>query len=733
MDFSKLKVVGLKAELKARSLPQSGLKQDLIDRLQAYEAQTHAQPLASSQPVAPAQPAGNDSRTESRTHQSTAKALSVSDLLVDAQPVTADVPATYGASQPIQTPALPDAQPDVRQRDIVRNTETPLTNGGSTKPQRAEAPIPTPSAPAAAAEPASTPSLPATASEDAQSLDQPISAAPRQASPSNGEVAEDTRKRKRRSVTPPPEEERVAQKKSKQADEGPSIHLQEDAAPPEDLKEKRRVDGPVRDVVMADTAAEPEMPAPSGGDPVVAKDGAPAESAPALEADIKGASDGAAEGIATSKAEQLDSQSQAPAEASSPREAKASETSAPAEKQGSPRRSPSSPSTTAPQRAAPGAKDARFQSLFAGQGSKHEAQALPAARRSADLDEPTAPAIHAATRALYIKDFMRPLQAPTLRDHLAALASAPGAPPDADIITNFHLDAIRTHALVSFSTVAAASRVRSALHMRVWPEERTRKPLWVDFIPEDKVGAWIDLEQPQGSGRSSHGGKRWEVVYEAGAVDHEEVTAQLREVGASGPAGSGGAPILAAGRGVHGAPLGPRGQQHPGATAPADGVVGASTRAAAQPQTGVNLGFSALDTLFRSTTAKPKLYFLPVAKDLAEKRLDALDRETARGGGRARGGWGGDELRRYTFEDADKLVDRGPDIGGGSGGGGNARGGHGGGYGGYQGGGYRGGGGGWRGRGRGGGGGPHGGRGGGGGGGDWRNSGWRGGDRRERW
>lgn len=67
-----------------------------------------------------------------------------------------------------------------------------------------------------------------------------------------------------------------------------------------------------------------------------------------------------------------------------------------------------------------------------------------------------------------------------------------------------------------------------------------------------------------------------------------------------------------------------------------------------------------LDELFKSTTAKPVLYWLPVSKDLADRRLDNLDRamsNDAAAGRRVDG-----ENHRYTFEDNDKLVDRGLEI-----------------------------------------------------------------------
>ncbi|GME24800.1 DNA-binding SAP [Neofusicoccum parvum] len=130
--------------------------------------------------------------------------------------------------------------------------------------------------------------------------------------------------------------------------------------------------------------------------------------------------------------------------------------------------------------------------------------------------------------------------------------------------------------------------------------ERTRKALWADFIPEEKVSEWIEREEKEGGGRM---GKRWEVVYEPDEGD-AGVQAELREP-----------------------PTGPAAEK----------------------------SFLALDKLFRSTTAKPKLYFQPIEKTLADKRLDELDRCTSRDW-KPSDAAGGTE-RRYTFEDGDVLVD----------------------------------------------------------------------------
>lgn len=305
----------------------------------------------------------------------------------------------------------------------------------------------------------------------------------------------------------------------------------------------------------------------------------------------------------------------------------------------------------------PSPSDTRFKNLFPG-SSKREASPTRQLTYPDQDDRVVSPAVHPATAALYIRNFMRPLHSGHLQDHLNALARPSGSTGTEEMIREFHLDNIRTHCLVRFVNTSAASRVRSNLHNRVWPDERTRRPLWVDFVPEEKLKKWIDIQRGAASTGRGQPAMRYEVVFEE---ERDGMKAYLQEVG-TGPPGLTGpkltqlqnlprpdataaAAAAAAGQGVHGAPSGPRPRE-------------ADIRAAA-PQAPPSTkpvdrgrGFQALDDLFRSTVVKPKLYYLPVSKSTADKRLDKLD--AGRGGGR-----GGNELRKYTFEDG-LLVDRGP-------------------------------------------------------------------------
>lgn len=462
---------------------------------------------------------------------------------------------------------------------------------------------------------------------------------PRQGSLSGEEALEDMKKRKRRSTTPPPSSASVP-KKAKLEDARPHVKLPEDTSmeeidtapkPRAPVEETPQAQGPAQaqDVVVTDAPAVGEVEVSSRTQTAET----PGEYVPPIER----------------AAETLNEASE------EPREEPAQQAPEPTESSTAPLESPARRSPS----------DARFKNILP-PSTRRDTSPAPTTDR---LDRTVTPALHPATTALYIRNILRPLHVENLRDHLLSLATPSSASPDPTMITTFHLDAIRTHCLVRFSSVAAASRVRTGLHDRIWPDEKNRKPLWVDFVPEEKLEKWIEVEnEGEKGGRGAGGRKRWEVVYE----DEEAgVKAYLQEVGSNtgGPRGSAQAPrprpTTEIGAGVKGAPSGPRirdsHQDRPQQPPP--------------PSMDKARGFQALDDLFRSTAAKPKLYYLPVPRRTADKRLDML--ADGRGGGR-----GGDEMRRYTFEEG-LLVDRGPEFGmrgRGGGGGYRGRGGRGGGY-----------------------------------------------------
>ncbi|CAI7619948.1 unnamed protein product [Penicillium palitans] len=286
----------------------------------------------------------------------------------------------------------------------------------------------------------------------------------------------------------------------------------------------------------------------------------------------------------------------------------------------------------------PTKQDARFRNLFPPAGASSQPASPPRDVTMQDAD--TTPALHAATSALYIDGLMRPLQPAALRKHLASLASTPEI-TDSDAIIDFYLDSIKTHCFVSFTSLAAASRVRSAIHGTVWPNERNRKNLRADFIPDEKIKEWIETEEKS---RDRAGpAARWEVRYE---TSDDGTTATLAEVG-SAPSGRRESGFNRT------PPLGPRRDIEQFDRRPSNVPV-----AAPAPPSRPGQGFKPLDELFESTTTKPKLYYLPVPRPVADKRLDQFDELIQKGTFPRRGG---DEMRRITFEDDDKFVDIGPE------------------------------------------------------------------------
>ncbi|KAI5919465.1 hypothetical protein F4810DRAFT_497627 [Camillea tinctor] len=265
----------------------------------------------------------------------------------------------------------------------------------------------------------------------------------------------------------------------------------------------------------------------------------------------------------------------------------------------------------------------------------------------AEIERDVEPSIHPATSALYIKNFMRPLRAQTVKDHLLQLATPAGAPIDDNTVVDFYFDSIRTHAFAVFSSISAASRVRTALHGRIYPDETNRKPLWVDFIPPNCFTDWVDMEQGSGGGRGSS--SRFEVTY---SNDHDgNVTARLEESGSAPPPAKS-APQFerkasnptgpSRPSGIENAPLGPRGFQPSSRGGPAAHPT-RQERVVDQPL---------------STHAHPTVTYQPVSEELAKRRLDALSAAKAKD----RNQDFGKDYNRYYFEHGDRLVDRGPEI-----------------------------------------------------------------------
>ncbi|CAF9937866.1 hypothetical protein IMSHALPRED_000573 [Imshaugia aleurites] len=424
------------------------------------------------------------------------------------------------------------------------------------------------------------------------------------------DILEDSRKRKRRSQSPPPSSTENTQKRLK-ADHGrPLVELPEDSVAERTNLEKRT------DVVSSRPEAPyaQELVAQTNGHTYSNEESKPAK---IITSATTGQTD--AEGISSSQANPSALEEMGP-----PKERDLGSTQV----------------KSAESLMKPSPSETRFKNLFTAPANME-----PASQQSHYPDAEdriVGPALHPATSALYIRELMRPLKIESLRDHLIALATPPDTAVNPDIVTQFFLDSVRTHCLVGFENISAASRVRSGLHDRVWPNERDRRQLWVDFVPEEKIEKWISVEQTAGSGRGQPA-KRWEVVYE----DEENgIKAYLQEVGSNSGAVQSARPSRTdAGQGLLvPPPSGPR--------------IRGSDPQSSQSRPDGGKGFRALDDLFSSTMAKPRLYYLPVSKAEADRRLAKL--ATGRGGGR------GDEMRRFSFEEG-SIVDNGPEFGRGGG------------------------------------------------------------------
>ncbi|KAF2862329.1 hypothetical protein K470DRAFT_243379 [Piedraia hortae CBS 480.64] len=266
-------------------------------------------------------------------------------------------------------------------------------------------------------------------------------------------------------------------------------------------------------------------------------------------------------------------------------------------------------------------------------------------------DTNSPPSLHPPTRAIFIRELIRPIQPGLLREYLTKAAAPPGAQPNDKLVESFHLDLLRTHAFVIFTTVHAASRARARLHDTVWPDEPSRKPLWVDFAPESLVSEWIETELSDGTSRRD--AKRYTVVYD---TNNGSVTATLKEV-QSGSAQAKRQPSNF--------------EDHRPETTrrPSDFETDrADTRGMQRPASSRrdSDSFDILDQRFHFTTAKPKLYFQPQPPDIVEHRIQQLRHTVSRDWPQRRydlSNYADGELRRYTFDDGYKFVDGGPDRG----------------------------------------------------------------------
>lgn len=255
-----------------------------------------------------------------------------------------------------------------------------------------------------------------------------------------------------------------------------------------------------------------------------------------------------------------------------------------------------------------------------------------AAQQQADtftnVDDPAIPSTHQPTAALYIRELMRPLKPEVMEQYIVDLMTPEGQEPPPDLIEEFYIDQIRTHAFIQLASVSAAMRVRAALHNQIWPNESNRKPLWVDFVPLGKVKQWI-TEESEGSGAQS---KRWEVAYEQ---QGDEMVAVHRTVGSNSkpfskppPTGPAAGPTYP---GIEAAPRGPRGRG----------------------------GGPRLETPGSLLTqAHPRLSYTPLNDDIARRRVDNMRSFYSK---KAPADLG-KNYHRFTFENVDSFVDRGVEV-----------------------------------------------------------------------
>ncbi|OJD25002.1 hypothetical protein ACJ73_03634 [Blastomyces percursus] len=615
-DYSSWKVTDLKAELKRRGIPQTGLrvKQNFIDRLLQSDAAAQPEPSPEAPPPSNA-PEEQAPEEPEQASQDVSAGDHKAPGALEPEPGFAESESKELPAAEVPEPPSQDATNDIVMKDKEENVEADQAvattrdlsaeaKEQTQEPKREESvqsqeatEEPAPSAPSAPQEMKSAPVSP-----DVERI------------ASREESTDDSRKRKWRSQSPPPSPKTAALKKAKAEDGLPRVVLKEDDVPADTgVPSDQIVAAPVpdaptpQDAEMEDTSLEKTEVGPEEPEPE-----------PTLQPKL-------------TVVHEVKEEDNRPAEL-------------PSAPQGEPEAE--KPGELHTNKHASG--DARFKSLFPLANGGRALSPAPIGLLGVEVDRIVSPALHPATTSLYIRNFMRPLQPASLKKHLVTLATPPSSSVDHDIILNFFLDSIKTHSFVTFTNVSAASRVRSALHGTIWPDERARKPLWVDFIPEEKVEEWIAVEKDSGSG--ARGAPRWEVIYDE---TDEGVTASLQEASPINqiPSRSNRDPDQNLGREP---PLGPRATHGP--------MHRASHHIAppVAPARYAGESFKALDDRFLSTAAKPKLYYQPVPPEVSDKRLDRFA-DLYRTGPTPRRG--GDEMRKYTFEDTDYFVDKGPEYG----------------------------------------------------------------------
>ncbi|KAL9111140.1 MAG: hypothetical protein Q9227_004403 [Pyrenula ochraceoflavens] len=599
-DYSKLKVAELKDELKKRNIPLTGLKlkQQFIDKLVELDTATNVSTKADPPADVPAK---LEPQVQTDERQEEANQLRTQSTTT---PGGDDVPHVK------EQTASP--KPANRALEATEAILPASTNTVASPPQEpaAEGKL-APAIPPSIEAPTEPKPLPETISSVIPHLAETGNSHTATPTADQREVVEDSKKRKRRSITPPPTSAEVAQKRARAVDGSPVVTKV--SSPEVDEKPDPSNKPQVQEVEKEETK---EIKPPLDGEAF--DDGEPRAHSTKVEPreDSANTSD-------TGKA--------------GPTERK---------------------NDVHFIRKASGI-DARFKGLIRKDTGN---MSPPPTEQAQDDDRVVEPAVHPATSSVYIRNLKRPLQATSFRSHLVSIATPPSSSPSPNIVLSLHLDSIRTHAFATFSSVSAASRVRSSLHNTRWPDEPTREPLWVDFIPDEKVEQWIQVEKEEEVRQKRT--LRWEVIYD----DRDGVLeAFLQEAGAPGrPSMPTQRPVEPARQDVH---PDRAGMIHPdrAGLVPRDKAP-SSPQAVRQPApTSGGTGFKALDDLFPSTATKPKLYFKPVSDDLVAARKARF--RDLRPVPEMRGRCIDPEMQRYSFEDGEYWVGKGPEFGYGSRGG----------------------------------------------------------------
>ncbi|KAK9243310.1 hypothetical protein V1506DRAFT_544905 [Lipomyces tetrasporus] len=206
------------------------------------------------------------------------------------------------------------------------------------------------------------------------------------------------------------------------------------------------------------------------------------------------------------------------------------------------------------------------------------------------------------TKSVYIQNFSRPLNIPSLKSHLESLAGSR--------LVKFWIDSIRTHCYTIFESVEAASKVREEVYGQTFPlEEKGRKKLATEYIPDSKVDEWIEFEESD-QGRL----RKWEVSFGDGLSNGVDADA-IKLVEAGTKPQNNGASFRER--------LNPRHSPWVDTTR-SMGIADSSTVNMA------NVKVKSLDELFKKTNAKPSLYYCEAPEDVVRQRLEGRKKVDAR-------------------------------------------------------------------------------------------------------